>query len=143
MHASAPAVRMFLKFIKTVRTRSVDPDLEIQVILEQLAPGFAQARISESPELTLARGIPGSTDPLRPHWQGLLGQYRGTPGFGNSTNGSSNGWPSRGSVSTTHDTYHPWAPILGARDRHTRIGRLPSSGLSLRRDPHKDPPVRW
>ena len=61
----------FLRFIKTVE-RSVDPDLEIHVILDNYA-----THKHEKVRNWLARN-PRVHFPLRPH-RGLLGQYRGAP----------------------------------------------------------------
>ena len=79
----------FLKFIKTVE-RSVDPDLEIHVILDNYATHKHEKPGQKSP----------STSTSSPRLLGIVERL-----FGNSTNGSSNGWPSSVSQLVTINAY--------------------------------------
>ena len=103
----------FLKFIKTVE-RSVDPDLEIHVILDNYA-----THKHEKVRNWLARN-------LRVHFHFVPLEPPGPTSWNassvNSTNGSSNGWPSTVSPNSFTLSTPTWSIAM-------RI-RLRSSGLS-------------
>ena len=103
----------FLKFIKTVE-RSVDPDLEIHVILDNYA-----THKHEKVRNWLARNLrsTSTSSPLEPP-----GPTSWNASSLNSTNGSSNGWPSTVSPNSFTLSTPTWSIAM-------RI-RLRSSGLS-------------